>query len=259
VPEGMTPRDPLDLSELRPWQVEYPSRDLRLQGFLFVPEGEGPFPGIVFNHGSEGLMHAARNSAEALVGRGYAVLLAVRRGFNGNPGRNYNDYLTASPYSPEWGRQMVEGLHAENDDVMAAMTWFRQLPMVDTGRIAQMGVSFGGVMVMMAGSRSNEFRAGVSFAGPSITWPRLPELEHAVRSAVERVTVPLFLLQAHNDNSLEPIYTLGLDLFRRGKPHEVRVYGNVGTTPDEGHYMVHGAVDLWLADVDRFLRRWGMS
>ena len=33
--------------------ITFNSRDLTLVGFLFKPEGPGPFPAVVWNHGSE--------------------------------------------------------------------------------------------------------------------------------------------------------------------------------------------------------------
>ena len=33
--------------------VSFPSGDLTLRGFLYRPTGPGPFPAIVWNHGSE--------------------------------------------------------------------------------------------------------------------------------------------------------------------------------------------------------------
>src|SRR5690349_24322443 len=41
--------------ELSPQLVTYTSGSLTLHGFLYRPPGPGPFPAIVFNHGSEPL------------------------------------------------------------------------------------------------------------------------------------------------------------------------------------------------------------
>ena len=34
-------------------RVTFKSGDLTLVGFLYKPEGQGPFPGIIWNHGSD--------------------------------------------------------------------------------------------------------------------------------------------------------------------------------------------------------------
>src|SRR5437660_611179 len=33
--------------------VEYPSGEFKLPGFLYRPKGDGPFPAVIWNHGSE--------------------------------------------------------------------------------------------------------------------------------------------------------------------------------------------------------------
>src|SRR4030095_5700049 len=37
----------------RPEEVKFPSGNLVLYGFLYKPQGNGPFPAILYNHGSE--------------------------------------------------------------------------------------------------------------------------------------------------------------------------------------------------------------
>src|SRR5689334_22293089 len=34
-------------------RVEYPSGQLKLPGLLYKPAGKGPFPAVIWNHGSE--------------------------------------------------------------------------------------------------------------------------------------------------------------------------------------------------------------
>ncbi len=137
------------------WRTEYVSDGRTLAGFFVSREGDGPFPGIVFHHGSNGVMPAAKAGAEALVGMGYAVFLAVRRGHSGNPGPFWDDLVT----NP-WGSE------AMGTQLMAALA---------------------------------DFRAGISFAGPSITWPDAPALQETLLDCMRRTEVPLFLPQAWND------------------------------------------------------------
>jgi dienelactone hydrolase len=37
-----------------PQTIEFPSGKLRLKGYLWKPVGTGPFPAVLFNHGSGG-------------------------------------------------------------------------------------------------------------------------------------------------------------------------------------------------------------
>ena len=64
-------------------RVTFRSGTLTLVGFLFKPEGTGPFPGLIWNHGSEknpGAMRQFAAVAAILVPAGYVVFAPMRRG-----------------------------------------------------------------------------------------------------------------------------------------------------------------------------------
>jgi len=248
------------LAELAPWRVTYPSGEYELAGYLFrpqQPEGAGLLPAVVVNHGSGGLGPRLRGVAEALNRLGYVALLAVRRGYNANPGPNWRSIVTAPFPSEEYGRQLAAALPQENDDVIAAAAWLARQPGVDGNRLAVMGVSFGGIMTTLALARPHPFRAGVNFAGAAMNWDRVAAARALMLDAVRRVDVPLFLIQALNDYSIQPTYALGAELARLGKPHEARIYAAHGTTHQDGHGLFVTGIDTWLDDVGRFLARWG--
>jgi dienelactone hydrolase len=238
------------------WSTSYLSDGFTLPAFFVAPPGEGPFPAVVFHHGSGGLLDATRAGAEALLDMGYAVMLAVRRGHNGAPGVFWETRITAPWGSAEMGPQLVDALEDECNDALAALAWVKEQPVVDGDRVAMVGSSYGGVMVMLAARRHAPFRAGISFAGPSITWPDAPALQELLLDAMRTIDVPLFLIQAADDVHLTPTYALGGELARSGKVHEVRIYGTIGESPGDGHGVFNKAVELWRPDVERFLSRW---
>jgi dienelactone hydrolase len=184
------------------------------------------------------------------------VFAAVRRGQNGNPGAYWRDRVSAPWGSPEMGPPLVHALEDETLDVRAALAWRHAHPRIDPHRVAVVGSSFGGVVTMLAAGERPQFRAGVSFAGPSMTWPHAPALQAALVSAIRHTPLPLFLLQAQNDHSLAPTYTFGSELARLNKPHETRVYPAIGTIAMNGHGLFGNSVPLWYADVQRFLQQW---
>lgn len=246
----------VDLGALAEWEVAYPSEERDLAGYLFMPVGEGPFAAMVINHGSAGLTPVMRGVAEAFTAMGYAAFIAVRRGYHDNPGPNWRSHLSAPEGSDEWGRQIVDALRQENDDVLAARDWLTTQPGIDPARIGVTGTSFGGIMTLLAIGRSDRFRAAVNFAAAAMTWERAPALQAALLDAVRATTVPLFLIQAQNDYSLAPTYALGAELARLGKPHETRVYPPNGEGPGAGHALFTTGVATWSNDVQRFLARW---
>jgi carboxymethylenebutenolidase len=157
--------------------------------------------------------------------------------------------------SPEMGDQLVAALQAELRDVLNAVDWVAGRPEADRQRIVMLGSSFGGVLTVLALAESGALRAGVSFAGPSMTWPDAPALQRAMLAAAASGRAPLFLAQAYNDNSLAPTYTIGAELARHGRPHETRVYPPIGEGPGGGHGIFGTGVELWHQDVESFLAR----
>jgi len=64
-------------------RVTFKSGDLTLVGFLFKPDGTGPLPGLIWNHGSEknpGTQRQFDAVAAILVPAGYVVFAPMRRG-----------------------------------------------------------------------------------------------------------------------------------------------------------------------------------
>src|SRR5262245_16846073 len=65
-------------------EVFYPSGSLRIQAYLYKPDGDGPFPVVIYNHGSRAGRERYSVPFE-FIGRlltqaGYAVLVPERRG-----------------------------------------------------------------------------------------------------------------------------------------------------------------------------------
>src|SRR5436190_21470274 len=77
-------------------RVAFKSHGLTLTGFLFRPEGRGPFPAIVWNHGSEknpGGGPQFDTVARIFVPRGYVVFAPIRRGHAMSDGSYITDQI----------------------------------------------------------------------------------------------------------------------------------------------------------------------
>ena len=74
----------------------FPSGDLALKGFVWKPEGPGPFQAIVWNHGSEKLPGTVDSIGPYFVSRGYTFLVPHRRGQGRSPGAYIMDQLNAA-------------------------------------------------------------------------------------------------------------------------------------------------------------------
>jgi dipeptidyl aminopeptidase/acylaminoacyl peptidase len=242
------PRDPL-VPEL----VVYATAPGELRGYLYRPDGPGPFPAIVFNHGSEQDAGNKRGQAEFYVDQGFVLFVPHRRGQGLSAAAG--DYIAAA-----WDRtgqdpaKLVELLDAQVDDVAAAVDYVRHLPYVDGDRVALVGCSFGGIETLLAAERDLHIRAAVDFAGGAIVWARTPPLQERMKRAARAATVPVFFLQAENDFDTAPSRVLSDEMKRAGRPARVHIFPSNGTTAMDGHgFCMGGPHPAWGAEVLDFL------
>lgn len=203
-----------------PETVVVPSGKLRLKGFFWKPNGAGPFPTVLFSHGSGGadanhtaglpMTEAAEKLAPLFLKHGYAFLYLFRRGqgLSVDQGAFVQDILRQEEAARgKDARQHFQLILASTDhleDVLAALAFLKTTPAVDAKRIAIVGHSFGGQLTLLAAERDNSVRAGVTFAAAAGSWERSPELRERLRDAVEKTTAPIMLIQAANDYSTAP-------------------------------------------------------
>lgn len=120
--------------------VTFQNGPASLQGTLVLPEGEGPFPAVVFMHGSgperRGVsFHFADRFARA----GVAALIYDKRGTGGSQGGHPRD-----PYIDLAG------------DAVAAVRRLGEYPSIDADRIGLWGLSEGGWTAPLAASMGSD-------------------------------------------------------------------------------------------------------
>lgn len=252
--------------------VTIASGKLRLKAYLWRPTGPGPFPAVLFNHGSGGaaadlsagmqISEAAEILAPFFVKHGYAFLYLFRRGHG--PSADQAPFLQAvlQREEEEKGKEARQHLQfvllgtEQLDDVMAALAFVRSAPQVDSRRIAVVGHSFGGQLALLAAERDPAIRAAVTFAGAADSWERSPELREKLVGAVRKTQAAIMLIHAENDYSTAPGRALAEELERLKKPHLLKIYSPVGLTADDGHYMLYADIPAWEEDVFEFLDRY---
>lgn len=236
-----------------PQLVAFTSGDLELRGFIFKPEGDGPFPAVLYNHGSEKLPGSKPEIGNFFAANGYVLFVPHRRGQGRSPGNYIMDALNGVQRMAR-GPLMVQLLDQQSQDVAAALDFLKKLPYVDPGRIAVAGCSFGGIQTVLAAEKDLGLRAAVAFAPGAMTWRESTDIQARLVDAARRATVPVFLIQAENDYDLSPTQALSKEMEQAGKPHRAKVYPPYGTTQAEGHggFCFRG-VDVWGGDVLSFL------
>jgi|SRR5262245_35881427 len=101
----------------KPELITFRSGERELKGFIWKPKGAGPFPAILWSHGSERLPGAADPVAPFFVTRGYVFFVPHRRGQGRSPGPYIMDQLRAA--GPERSSTLVRLHEAQLRDQLA--------------------------------------------------------------------------------------------------------------------------------------------
>jgi dienelactone hydrolase len=190
---------------------------------------------------------------------GYASLFLFRHGVGPSTagGKNAVDLMNQEAATHgQSGRnalqlRLLDG--REMDDALAGLAYLRELPAVDSQRIALVGHSFGGSLTVLMAAREPALRAAVIFSAAGYSWDRSAELRTRLLEAIRHTSIPFFFLHAANDYSTNPGKAVDAELARLGRPHLLKIYPPVGQTPDEGHDFPLNSVATWEPDVFAFL------
>ena len=243
----------MSVAQSKPEEVVFPSGGRELHGFLWRPEGTGPFPAIVWNHGSEKLPGSQPALAKFYTAHSYVFFLPHRRGQGRSPGDYIQDLVAQSPPG-ERARRMVELQQAEVDDVIAGLNYLRSRPFVDPARIVISGCSYGGIQTLLTGERDLGVKALVPFAPGAMSWEQNVPLQDRLVRAVDLAKAPVFLIQAENYYSLAPSRVLREEANKKKKDFQSKIYPAFGSNHQDGHWgFCSSATDVWGNDVLAFL------
>ena len=261
-----------------PELVRYPTFDTvdgeprQIPAFYYRPAGEGPFPTIVRIHG--GPEGQSRPTFDSLLQfwvheMGIAVLVPNVRGSSGY-GKSY--------------LQLDNGRLRDDSvaDIGALLDWIAEQPELDAERVAVMGGSYGGYMVLASLVHySDRLRAAVDVVGISnfVTFlentkdyrrdlrrveygdERDPEMRRFLQSIspanhADRMRSPLFIVQGLNDPRVPVTESEQMlaELRRQGKDVWYLM------AEDEGHgFRKQGNRDIYNQAVVLFLQRFLLS
>ena len=126
-----------------------------VQGWLGVPEGDGPFPAIIEVHGGPASWVSEEYSPEsqAWMDHGYAYFTINYRG-SSSFGREFEEVVHGDPG------------HWEIEDIVAAREWLVRNGVAAADRILLKGFSYGGYLVLQAlGTRPELWAGGIAESG----------------------------------------------------------------------------------------------
>ncbi len=230
----------------------------QLETTIFTPEGEGPFPVVVINHGKSLGDPSFQDRYRPLLAvryfmqRGYLVAVPMRQGFSKSTGI----YIGAGCNVESNGRVQAE-------DVKAVLDYLVAQPRVDRDNLLVMGQSHGGWTTLAFGTLNYPGVKGlVNFAGGlrqegCAGWEST--LGRAAGSYGEETKLPSLWFYGDNDSFFEPHtfrrmherYTAN-----RGRATLV-AFGNFG---NDAHrlFTSSGGQAIWQPEVSRFLQEVGL-
>ncbi len=232
---------------------------VHLEGLLRMPDGQGPFPLAILNHGTGARAKSQKPEdldflARWFLDRGWAAAMVMRRSFGKSGGMYVEAYSCPNPDYLKAGQKGAE-------DIQASVLHLRAIPGIDGERIVLVGQSSGGWAVLAASAEAIPgVRGAVSFAGGRGGNPKgdrnCPPEENLVkagRSFGRNAKMPSLWIYAANDN-LTPI-----DLMRRVQEAYAQGAGDsvlrYYDDPRAGGHFVLRHPDYWGAELEAFLAR----
>lgn len=250
-------------SEPRAQIIYFKNDHLQLGGELFKPKGRGPFPAVLYNHGSAPAMlnsEASKIIGPLFAAHGWVFFMPYRRGqgLSSSAGSYIGDVIkTADKNGGEKAAvaKMIELLQGEQlADQVAALKWLKMQNYILKNKIAVAGNSFGGIETIL-GSIIEPYCAAVVAAGGAESWDKAPELQNLLKATVRKSNSPTFFFQAENDFNLAPSKILSAEMKSNGKISEMKIYPSFGRTHKEGHSFAYLGASIWINDVLEFLQK----
>lgn len=229
----------------------------RLETTIFKPQGQGPFPLVVINHGKlhgdarEQKRYQAYAASREFVKMGYVVALPMRLGFSKSDGTYFQS-----------GCDLLKDGYKQSESVDAAIRELKKLPYIKADQILVIGHSYGGFISLAYGAINQDpaikgiinFAGGLKKSTGSCLWDL--SLNQAFNDYGKKTKVPTLWIYSENDSLFKP------DLVERLRRGYVASGGQASLVmlpafKDDGHKFFDDpeAVKLWVNPVSDFLQQ----
>ncbi len=191
-------------------KIEYRSGEEQVPGYLALPQGKGPFPGLVLVHEWWGQNAWARQKADAFAAKGYATLAV-------------DLYRGQVADDPDTAHQLSRALPTDraSRDLRAAFAYLAGLPDVDPKRIGTIGWCMGGGFALDLAEEEPKVAAAVVYYG------RLP----TEAATIARIKAPVLGNFGAEDKGIPPA---SVDEFA-AKAKQAGVKTDLKVYPGAGH------------------------
>lgn len=234
---------------------------------LFKPDGEGPFPFAIINHGRaptpEGRTQLPRQrylqQARWLVRKGIVVLVPTRRGYGVTGG--FDVEAIGNCGAPAYADAMAGGVAS----VLAVIDYAKAQPFVDPGRFILIGQSAGGFLTVgVAATNPAGLVAAVNFAGghggDPVRRPGQPcrpdRLLDVYSVAGKTARVPMLWIYTENDQFFAPEHARAwhAGFVAMGGRAELAM---LPPFKSNGHVLFAEGIAVWRPLLDDFLKSAG--
>ena len=214
------------------WSAEYRIGGTNPDALLCQPQGKGPFPAVIHNHGVgvdiQGYQKAVRRGydlpgiCKELAAAGFLTFIPIRHGGSG-----------------------LRNIPPHKDQVLEAIDYVKKLPEVDPSRIALMGNSRGALLTLMVGVEQKGLKALIIMAVPEIG----KNLAKAM-SDIASLEAPVLLLVEAGD---EPDFQKNFDALAQTMRANNKEVKSIRYDRGGGHNLFH-SVGYYMTDVKEFLK-----
>jgi carboxymethylenebutenolidase len=219
--------------------VEFPTPTATLSGFLALPDGDGPHPGVVVIHEAFGLNGNIRDITARFAAEGYAALAVDL----------FTDRSRIVCMARLIGAMVTGRQPAAVPELAAALDYLIDLPEVDTERTGAIGFCMGGGVAIAWATHDRRLQAVAPFYGTN------PRPVAAVRRLCPVVgSYPGKDFTARSGRKLEA------ELTAAGVTHDIKIYPGARHSffNDQGRaYDEHASADAWRRTLDFFAQHLG--
>lgn len=184
---GRTQDCKADLANKR---MTYMSGSSAVQGFLGIPQGTGPFPAIIMLHSASKLTSEERDFAAWLSSQGFVVFVP--------------EYFAAEKIVSPINLQSVltNNIDGMREDAASGIYCLKTLGYANPNRIGAVGLSFGGYLATLLGSR-DDVRAVASLSGAFYGPPVMPyPIKYSYDFIARQLKAPILIIHGDADKTI---------------------------------------------------------
>ncbi len=231
----------------------------KLETTVYKPEGSGPFPLVIINHGKsygdarEQKRYRPIAAAREFIKRGFVIAVPMRLGFGNSDGTYYQS-----------GCDLTQDGYKQSESIDAALRELIKLPYIKSDQVLIVGHSYGGFIGMAYGATQTavpikgliNFAGGLKKSTGSCLWDL--SLTKAFTEYGKNTKVPSLWIYSENDSLFKPdlVNRLNRSYSAGGAKSEVKI---LGPFKEDGHKFFDDpeGVRMWSSEIDEFIKRLG--